>query len=174
MPYLTKKNLFDLLSAHKSYCEQNENYMLVNLTTKEKQDAYFTKAIVVSRYLESCKNAGFYWFNQNAPKAKAYADLYDRLKNLEELADCKGAFTKRHEAPLSDDQIDAEMRKYFKKRGAPAKIKGKRLELIKAMLERKAKREGNAKHLSFGQLAKAFGISVLTLYKIRDGKGAYK
>ena len=166
MPYLTKKTLSDLLSAHKSYCDQNEKFTPVNLTTIEKRDAYFTRAMVVSRYLEACKNADFYWFNQNTPKAKAYADSYDRLKNLEELADCKGAFTKRHETPKALDQI--------KLRGAPAKIKGKRLELIKAMLERKAKGEGNAKHLSFGQLAKAFGISVLTLYKIRDSKGAYK
>ena len=166
MPYLTKKTLSELLSAHKGYCEQNESFLAVTLTDKEKQDAYFTKAMVVSRYLEACKSADFYWFNQNKPKAKAYADLYDRLKNLESLAECEGAFTNRHETPKALDQI--------KGRGAPAKIKGKRLELLKTMLERKAKGEGNAKHLSFGQLAKAFGISVLTLYRIRDSEGAYK
>ncbi len=166
MPYLTKKNLSDLLLAHKGYCEENENFAPVHLTDKEKTDAYFRKAMVVSRYLEACKNADFYWFNQNAPKAKAYADLYDRLKNLEQLGNCVGYLTKGHEKPKAPNQ--------FRGRGAPAKIKGKRLELIKAMLERKAKGEGNAKHLSFGQLAKAFGISVLTLYKIRDSKGAYK
>ena len=166
MPYLTKKNLFDLLSAHKSYCDQNEKLTPVNLTTIEKRDAYFTRAMVVSRYLEACKNADFYWFNQNAPKAKAYADAYDRLKNLEELADCKGAFTKRHETPKALSQ--------FTKRGKPAKIKGKRLELLKSILERKAKREGNAKHLTNNQLCKAFGICIATLYKIRNGKEAYK
>ena len=166
MPYLTKKTLSELLSAHKGYCEQNESFLAVTLTDKEKTDAYFRKAMVVSRYLEACKSADFYWFNQNAPKAKAYADLYDRLKNLESLADCEGAFTRRHETPKAPNQ--------FRGRGAPAKIKGKRLDLLNAMLERKAKGEGNARHLSFGQLAKAFGISVLTLYKIRDSKGAYK
>lgn len=166
MPYLTKKNLFDLLSAHKSYCESNETFAPVHLTDKEKTDAYFKKAMVVSRYLEACKNADFYWFNQNAPKAKAYADLYDRLKNLESLGNCAGCFTDRHETPKAPNQ--------FRSRGAPAKIKGKRLELLKTMLERKAKGEGNAKHLSFGQLAKAYGISVLTLYRIRDSEGAYK
>lgn len=166
MPYLTKRTLSDLLLAHKGYCEENENFAPVHLTDKEKTDAYFRKAMVVSRYLEACKNADFYWFNQNAPKAKAYADLYDRLVNLERLGNCVGYLTKGHEKPKAPNQ--------FRGRGAPAKIKGKRLELIKAMLERKAKGEGSAKHLSFGQLAKAFGISVLTLYKIRDSKGAYK
>ena len=165
MPYLTKRTLSELLSAHKEYSKENENFAPVHLTDKEKQDAYFRKAMVVSRYLEACKSADFYWFNQNKPKAKAYADLYDRLKNLESLAECEGAFNNRHETPKALDQIRG--------RGAPAKIKGKRLDLLKTMLERKAKGEGNARHLSFGQLAKAFGISVLTLYKIRDGKGVY-
>ena len=166
MPYLTNKPLSELLSAHKNYCEQNETFAPVTLTDKEKQDFYFRKAMVVSRYLEACKSADFYWFNQSKPKAKAYADLYDRLKNLESLAECEGAFTNRHETPKAPNQ--------FRGRGAPAKIKGKRPELVKAMLDRKAKGEGNAKHLSFGQLAKAFGISVLTLYRIRDSEGAYK
>lgn len=165
MPYVTKKNLFDLLSAHKSYCESNENFMPVNLTAKEKQDAYFRKAMVVSRYLEACNKAGFYWFNQNAPKAKAYADLYDRLKNLESLGNCVGCFTDRHETPKAPNQ--------FAKRGKPAKLKGKRLELLKSILERKAKGEGNAKQLTNKQLCKAFEICIATLYKIRNGKGVY-
>ena len=166
MPYLTNKTLSELLSAHKEYSKENENFAPVHLTDKEKPEAYFRKGLVMSRYLEACKSADFYWFNQNAPKAKAYADLYNRLKNLEELGDCVGYLIKRHETPKAPNQIRG--------RGAPAKIKGKRLELLKTMLERKAKGEGNAKHLSFGQLAKAFGISVLTLYRIRDSEGAYK
>jgi len=166
MPYLTKRILSELLSAHKGYCEQNESFVPVALTAKEKQDAYFTKAIVVSRYLEACKNGNFYWFNQNAPKAKAYSDLYDRLKNLESLADCEGSFTKRHETPKAQNQ--------FAKRGKPAKLKGKRLELLKSILERKAKGEGTAKQLTNNQLCKAFGICIATLYKIRNGKEAYK
>jgi len=166
MPYLTKKTLSDLLSAHKGYCEQNESFLAVTLTDKEKQDAYFKKAMVVSRYLEACKASDFYWFNQNTPKAKAYADLYDRLKNLEQLGDCVGYLTSRHETPKAPNQ--------FAKRGKPAKIKGKRLELLKSILERKAKGEGNAKHLTNNQLCKAFGICIATLYKIRNGKEAYK
>ena len=166
MPYLTKKTLSDLLSAHRSYCEQNETFAPVTLTDKEKTDAYFKKAMVVSRYLEACKNADFYWFNQNAPKAKAYADLYDRLKNLEQLGDCVGYLIKRHETPKAPNQ--------FTKRGKPAKLKGKRLELLKSILERKAKGEGTAKQLTNNQLCKAFGICIATLYKIRNGKEAYK
>ena len=166
MPYLTKKTLSDLLLAHKGYCEENENFAPVHLTDKEKTDAYFRKAMVVSRYLEACKSADFYWFNQNAPKAKAYADLYDRLKNLERLGNCVGYLTKRHETPKAPNQ--------FRGKGAPVKIKGKRLELLKSILERKAKREGNAKHLTNSQLCKAFGICIATLYKIRNGKEAYK
>ncbi len=166
MPYLTNKTLFDLLAAHSDYTDQNKDFGQIHLTGKEKTDAYFRKAMVVSRYLEACKNADFYWYAKNTPKAKAYSDLYDRLETLEYLGDCKGSFTMRHETPKAPNQ--------FRGRGAPAKIKGKRLELIKAMLERKARGEGNAKHLSFGQLAKAFGISVLTLYRIRDSEGAYK
>ena len=165
MPYVTNKNLFDLLAAHKSYCESNENWLPVNLTDIEKRDAYFRKAMVVSRYLEACNKAGFYWFNQRTPKAKAYADLYDRLKNLEQLGDCVGYFTDRHETPKAQNQ--------FAKRGKPAKIKGKRLELLKSILERKAKGEGNAKQLTNNQLCKAFGICIATLYKIRNGKGVY-
>ena len=166
MPYLTKKTLSEILSAHKAYCEQNESFLAVTLTDKEKRDAYFRKAMVVSRYLEACKNANFYWFNQSLPKAKAYSDLYDRLKNLESLADCEGAFTRRHETPKAPNQ--------FRGRGAPAKLKGKRLDLLKAMLERKAKGEGTAKQLTNNQLCKAFGICLATLYKIRNGKEAYK
>ena len=166
MPYVTKKNLFDLLSAHKSYCESNETFAPVNLTDKEKQDFYFRKAMVVSRYLEACKTANFYWFNQRTPKAKAYADLYDRLKNLESLGGCVGCFTGRHETPKAPNQ--------FTKRGKPAKLKGKRLELLKSILERKAKGEGTAKQLTNNQLCKAFGICIATLYKIRNGKEAYK
>jgi len=166
MPYLTKKTLSDLLSAHKSYCESNETFAPVTLTDKEKTEAYFRKAMVVSRYLEACKNADFYWFNQNAPKAKAYADLYDRLKNLEQLGDCVGYLTNRHETPKAPNQ--------FAKRGKPAKLKGKRLELLKSILERKAKGEGNAKQLTNKQLCKAFEICMATLYKIRNGKEAYK
>lgn len=166
MPYLTKRTLSELLSAHKEYSKENENFAPVHLTDKEKQDAYFRKAMVVSRYLEACKSADFYWFNQNKPKAKAYADLYDRLKNLESLAECEGAFTKRHETPKAPNQ--------FAKRGKPAKIKGKRLQLLKSILERKAKGEGNAKQLTNKQLCKAFEICMATLYKIRNGKEAYK
>lgn len=166
MPYLTNKTLFDLLAAHSDYTDQNKDFGQIHLTGKEKTDAYFRKAMVVSRYLESCKNANFYWYAKNTPKAKAYADLYDRLETLEYLGDCKGSFTMRHETPKAPNQ--------FAKRGKPAKIKGKRLELLKSILERKAKREGNAKHLTNNQLCKAFGICIATLYKIRNGKEAYK
>ena len=167
MPYLTKTTLKTLLSAHVRFCESMDKHeSITELTGKEKSDAHFNQAMIVSRYLEACKSADFYWFYDGKPKQQAYSELYKFLSNLEELAGSKGAFTKRHETPKALDQIRG--------RGAPAKIKGKRLELIKAMLERKAKGEGNAKHLSFGQLAKAFGISVLTLYRIRDSEGAYK
>jgi len=167
MPYLTKKTLKTLLSAHVRFCESMDKHQsTTELTGKEKTDAYLSHAMIVSRYLEACKNADFYWFYDGKPKQEAYAELFKFLDNLEELADCKGAFTKRHETPKAPNQ--------FRGRGAPAKIKGKRLDLLKAMLERKAKGEGNAKHLTNNQLCKAFGICIATLYKIRNGKEAYK
>ena len=166
MPYLTKTTLKTLLTAHVRFCESMDKHeSITELTGKEKSDALFTQAMIVSRYLEACKTANFYWFYDGKPKQKAYSELYKFLSNLEELAGSKGAFTKRHETPKAPNQ--------FAKRGKPAKIKGKRLELLKSILDRKAKGEGNAKHLTNNQLCKAFGICIATLYKIRNGKGVY-
>ena len=166
MPYLTKKTLKTLLNAHVRFCESIEKHeSITELTGKEKADAYFTQAMVVSRYLEACQNADFYCFYDGKPKQQAYSELHKFLSNLEELAGSKGAFTKRHETPKAPNQ--------FAKRGKPAKIKGKRLELLKSILERKAKGEGTAKQLTNKQLCKAFEICIATLYKIRNGKGVY-